>query len=153
MTSEQLIKSAKQKFRRETKQNAMNIFVKKCGSKNGFKYFLFSNNVFQGIFKDGSEILISPANNLYINRYGEQKVFLGAEDLSEDVAKKYLYLQGMLKSYRPSRSITKAKENDSTNINKSQSLIKKETSYSTNDSNSLGVKRPALTCMTDRTRR
>lgn len=67
----------------------MNIYVKKYGSKNNFRYFLFNNNVLQGIFKDNTEMLISPSNNLYINKYGEHKVFLTANELTEDVAKKY----------------------------------------------------------------
>lgn len=81
LPSEQIIKEAKLKFRKETKANCMNIYVKKCGSRNNFRYFLFNNNVLQGIFKDGTEMLISPSNNLYINKYGEHKAFISSDEL------------------------------------------------------------------------
>lgn len=73
-----MVRLAKQRYRKETKQSCMNVYVKKCGSRNDFRYFLFNNNVLQGMFSDGSEVLISNSSNLYINKYGEHKVFMMA---------------------------------------------------------------------------
>lgn len=78
----------------------MNIYVKKCGARNNFRYFLFNNNVLQGIFKDGTEMLISPTSNIYINKYGEQKVFISCDELKEEALKKFEFLSGLLKNYK-----------------------------------------------------
>lgn len=135
----------------------MNIYVRKCGSKNDFRYFLFNNNVLQGIFDDGSQIIISLSNNLYINKYGEHRVFFEGSELPSEASKKYQYLANLLKNYKPSVKLTtKGKQNsNSCGVSRSQSLLKKQTSTSTaNDSkqNSMGNKKiPVAT--TERTRR
>lgn len=98
MTTDQLIRVTKQRFRKETKQNTMNVYVKRFGCKNGFKYFLLSNNVLQGVFKDGSEMLISKTNNLHINKYGEQRVFHNADEVTGDARKQFEFLLGMMKN-------------------------------------------------------
>ena len=96
-------------------------------------------------------MLISKGNNLYINKYGEQRVFNGGEEVSGETRKQFEFLMGMLKNSKAGGEILRKEgenENENVdNINKYSSLAKKEISTSTNDSkeNSLRDRKISVT--------